>query len=1163
MNRTHCLSKPPAGLPARKRGFALLVTIVLVAFLVLILVGLASFTRVETQVASNSQSIAQARQNALLGLQVALGQLQRYAGPDQRVTATADIRRTSDTNGEPNPSVRNRHFTGVWSTVATDPMVPPSLDPNAPLAWLVSGNEDPAAPLAANPTIDYSAAGSSIQLVGTNSTSDPIDHVRVPLVPLSSSQVPGTGNTSTPIGRYAYWIGDEGVKARIDLNDKLAPRQAATAGTPASFTPDPTQEAQRLSAAQRFGVERITGLADLSSAFGSDTNAADAMLRLDRVLDTQQLPFYSNTITPDATRRLFHHITPHSRSVLSDTAFGGLRSDLAYLFQQNTAAAFRTEINRVLTGADSLSATDANTQIVPPGFPAADWAQGPTWHQLRSFYLSGRRTSQTPAGALNASGEAVPRAHRPDAHGIHPIVLHHRVRVGVQIRRLGVDQNRLEGVFAPLVVLANPYNVPLAPADYLIRTRFNGPSKLYLKEPALYSSAGNPPGIRNSWASNRTDTVFFRIEQAAFAPGEARVFTLRAGGTGWDSGMNSYTWSNGGRYPLENDLNLDNASVADTHADTTVIATDAELADLAGVAGNAFTHGGEIFFQLYLDDGSTANPGNARLLQLTQVHPGGNANFGTLRTADIGPTPRWGAQTNDAFGFRLVSPLEISAGSPATAAVNFYQSVNWRAPLRTLFGQAAGIGGNTNDTGIFANPGWLTSILINNDNQTVSWGMRNRGSTPNNIFNSPAGNSNSPTALPRAVFFDLPAPERPVVSLGQFQHFNASGFSATTNDTPSGERDRSLSASPAYAIGHGRASIYVRRENYRDSHNLAGTNPDLLRDTSYILNRALWDSYFISTVPQSGSFDFSSAADVLGNPRLAPFRTELAPDNITPYRDSPRAAAKNLLLEGGFNINSTSVEAWRALFSSLNNIPYPGDNTSLTGAFARTLAQPDGYPTTSGGNNGVSAEAWSGYRNLTHAQIDELATRMVQEVRLRGPFAGLSDFVNRRLVPNSSPRAATGLMAAMEAAIQATETASNDDARVNNLTGGRTSYGLYFRRPASTSSNRVKDIDHHEPALVSGIPGILSQRDLLQALGPVLTARSDTFIIRTYGEALNPATGVTSGQAWLEAVVQRLPDYVDNTDDPTVSPSAASTTNQNFGRRFHVVSFRWLSNSDI
>jgi type II secretory pathway component PulK len=93
-----------------QRGFALLITITLLAFLVLLLVSLASLTRVETQVASNNQQLAQARQNALMALNVALGQLQKYAGPDQRVTATADL--------ENGPSVTNSRWVGVYGNTA-------------------------------------------------------------------------------------------------------------------------------------------------------------------------------------------------------------------------------------------------------------------------------------------------------------------------------------------------------------------------------------------------------------------------------------------------------------------------------------------------------------------------------------------------------------------------------------------------------------------------------------------------------------------------------------------------------------------------------------------------------------------------------------------------------------------------------------------------------------------------------------------------------------------------------------------------------------------------------------------------------------------------------------------------------------------------------------
>ena len=102
------------------------------------------------------------------------------------------------------------------------------------------------------------------------------------------------------------------------------------------------------------------------------------------------------------------------------------------------------------------------------------------------------------------------------------------------------------------------------------------------------------------------------------------------------------------------------------------------------------------------------------------------------------------------------------------------------------------------------------------------------------------------------------------------------------------------------------------------------------------------------------------------------------------------------------------------------------------------------------------------------------------------------------------------------------------------------------------------------PNYIAGGPGWLTQADLLQPLAPYLTARSDTFIIRSYGDAVNPATGSVEGRAWCEAVVQRIPDFVGNESPDTPLASLSSTSpSKVFGRRFHVVSFRWLSPDDI
>lgn len=94
------------------------------------------------------------------------------------------------------------------------------------------------------------------------------------------------------------------------------------------------------------------------------------------------------------------------------------------------------------------------------------------------------------------------------------------------------------------------------------------------------------------------------------------------------------------------------------------------------------------------------------------------------------------------------------------------------------------------------------------------------------------------------------------------------------------------------------------------------------------------------------------------------------------------------------------------------------------------------------------------------------------------------------------------------------------------------------------------------------MPGFFIQSDLLAKIGAFIQPRSDTFTIRTFGSALNtPGEREEKGHAYYEIVVQRIPDYVDDTiraDDPPTS-----STNERFGRRYKIISQRWLSPNTI
>ncbi|NBS04277.1 MAG: hypothetical protein EBS64_03475 [Verrucomicrobia bacterium] len=128
------------------------------------------------------------------------------------------------------------------------------------------------------------------------------------------------------------------------------------------------------------------------------------------------------------------------------------------------------------------------------------------------------------------------------------------------------------------------------------------------------------------------------------------------------------------------------------------------------------------------------------------------------------------------------------------------------------------------------------------------------------------------------------------------------------------------------------------------------------------------------------------------------------------------------------------------------------------------------------------------------------------------------------------------------------------------IAGARTGMppGLFFRNIEILDTDNINRTHNG-----FGANGCLFQGDLLQALGPVLATRSDTFRIRAYGEA-NEETGTAQG-AVLELVVQRTPDYIDPSNAPhdRLRDSKKSPINVLLGRRFIILSFRWLATNEI
>lgn len=110
---------------------------------------------------------------------------------------------------------------------------------------------------------------------------------------------------------------------------------------------------------------------------------------------------------------------------------------------------------------------------------------------------------------------------------------------------------------------------------------------------------------------------------------------------------------------------------------------------------------------------------------------------------------------------------------------------------------------------------------------------------------------------------------------------------------------------------------------------------------------------------------------------------------------------------------------------------------------------------------------------------------------------------------------------------------------------------------------------------LEGIVGTIMQADILSKIGSQITTRSDTFKIRSYGDVVDPVSQNVTSEAYYEIVVQRVPDYVDsssnNADDGSIDidgnplplTSALNATNSQMGRRFEIVSMRWLTADEI
>lgn len=440
-----------------------------------------------------------------------------------------------------------------------------------------------------------------------------------------------------------------------------------------------------------------------------------------------------------------------------------------------------------------------------------------------------------------------------------------------------------------------------------------------------------------------------------------------------------------------------------------------------------------------------------------------------------------------------------------------------------------------------------------------------------------ATGSQNGDGLSRLIMSEIPL--RPMASLIELQSWNPKG----TNPYP-----------PLHMnlIGNSDATPLIPRNQVlplRLTPNSVENN--LVHDDSYCANHLLFDDWFCSSIAPlpygfGGTLDkdtatvyreFLSGDLQLTNRTYQPIPTDrgLGPDELdelvnevvnSPQGDGWLKVASRLEVEGMFNVNSTSVEAWKALLGHAKNfdqIAMHGQNSIVT------QDTTDKHPVTRGtvatdveagaatgfGALFANASEYTGHRGLTDAQIEDLAEKIVEQVRLRGPFLSLSEFINRQLSNNTS----MALAGAVQSAINALEQ--------DPMAALRNPANMLAENTMHPNDPKIRNADYEFPeaavgSSAYGVPGWIRQADILRPIAPILSVRDDTFTIRAYGDALD-ADGNVEARAWCEAVVKRTRNFADATEEADLTDSPSQPANIRFGRKYEVISFRWLNATEV
>ncbi|GAA5116278.1 hypothetical protein JIN84_19265 [Luteolibacter yonseiensis] len=1202
----------------KDRGFALVVTLSMMILLTVIAVGLLSLSSISLRKSGNENATTVARANAKMALMLALGELQRNAGPDQRVTADASIYQPAASNPNIPDDTPDKNTVGVWESWS------PKLATEGN-GVLTSASGTYAAKKTSNFKGWLSSSPSPDELKATTWATNPSHADPVELFTMKSDghaqsaskvnvNLVKQGENSTPgkefSGSIAWTVVQEGTKAKINV------------GGPENNNLQDQND--RLQAQPRPYLIGSNNFKQPSSEWN---------IRAGKILTTAQAKLDTALWEGEVTNTVESgDYTASSMGLLTDTVYGGLKTDINLGFdmpngnftqttwgtspsyrnpfmgaglrgvQTFTQAMFRGTQRPLFKNPTNVS---SGTTVTKLNFRSADGffhfpaSIIPTFTTLRSYYRTPNFLYNTSDGptvferamdsttlstAANGVDAAFPYPGAPPRGQYSQTSFRPVLDRVLFVLSLGSFGSEVRLVFTPVITLWNPYNValeiegavacPWMDMPYSAKWTFTPAKEGDPKDPlAMSKMMGNvDPRVEG----RQIRPYFYAAitpnggpispgQTIRFKPGEVRVFapasqidvqyntaaTIPGNGAlpvGQTVYMKPVTNANdmknlkgGLAVPMKNAKSGDGFTRSFSPGDTVNV--------------NFYSNRAQDYpFSVTLEDATRAktNPPFPRGQAITDVQMTAFAQSATIANLNS-PTVPFAQLSVTRQPFGVIETYHRVAKESRTARrSDIVYTVNPRQPF---------VNRALSDGSFLTAPHYETVVRTVSSFEEVI----RTDETGRNAF---YGRSNAlPDGQSQLAFFE--APQQPIISLAAFQHADLGGTAFSTS----------------YQIGNSWASPYLDKSRAMNAIQSGGANTGTeanytrqmmgVYDYSYLANEALWDSFFCSSITdtfQLGSTAGTEAAwqgngiatkkvkaetvlanflddpekNPLRNPRMKffPGKSEIADLKTDLMRpEGCLKIAAHLQVDGAFNINSTSRKAWIAVLSGLREAAFTlkNDNgsTSSASGLKKTGFPRMRYPM------GTDSNLWQGYRSLTDSDIDLLADKIIAQVRLRGPFLSLGEFVNRRV--DSSNLSYKG---ALQAAIDSTTinkavTDSCDPFDPN----------IYPFRPNVSNPNNT-------PNIGVGIPGYLTQADLLQSLAPVITPRSDTFTIRAYGEAKD-GTGKVIATARCEAVVQRVAEFVDEINPPETQIADLNTTNQNFGRKFKIVSFRYLSDNEV